>query len=31
MAEWIWEEYLRHRESVPCRYEVTEKMLEVMA
>ena len=31
MAEWIWEEYLRHRESMPCRYEVTEKMLEVMA
>ena len=31
MAAWIWEEFLRYREGTPCRYEVTEKMLEVMA
>lgn len=31
MGEWIWEEFLRNREGTPCRYEVTEAMLEVMA
>lgn len=31
MAQWIWEESLRYRDGLPCRYEVTEEMLEVMA
>lgn len=31
MGEWIWEEFLRYRNKEACPYEVTEKMLEVMA
>lgn len=31
MAQWIWEEFLLLRDGKPCRYEVTEEMLEVMA
>ena len=31
MVQWIWEEFRRYREGLPCRYEVTEQMLEVMA
>lgn len=31
MSEWIWEEFRLFRSNKPCRYEVTEEMLEVMA
>jgi len=31
MAEWMEEEYDRYAAGQPCRYEVTEKMLETMA
>jgi len=31
MSEWIWEEFTLFRTGKPCRYEVTEAMLEVMA
>lgn len=31
MAKWVWEEFLLLRDGKPCRYEVTEQMLEVMA
>ena len=31
MSEWIWEEFTLFRAGKPCRYEVTEAMLEVMA